>query len=220
MNDCNCLIINTLHIAGTPLHDVHDNDTYIKLFSALGVYLVIGMIIFAFVLITIIYIYHNFINQGFHTITLFNILRIFTNITDFFTDILFVIVIYFDDNNNDDHTIFFTIAAVFVIFPYILSCTMGICWISKWRNNHTIYGTRLSLYLDKYETMMYSLMTLSGFYSVIDLCKSKIFYYQMFNLQLKRDEIEVLKHFRLTLSVFQPRKRYGFYVVNFFLSYL
>ena len=39
-------------------------------------------------------------------------------------------------------------------------------------------------YFDKYETFVYVLTTLAGFYNTIDLCQCKLFYLKIFHLQL------------------------------------
>ena len=56
--------------------------------------------------------------------------------------------------------------------------------------------TRLIKYFQNYEYAVYFLSIFGTFYRAIDICQSKLFYLQIFNLQLRKHEFVVLKHFR------------------------
>lgn len=55
---------------------------------------------------------------------------------------------------------------------------------------------RLTHYLDNYELFVFILTTFAGFYCAIDFCQTKLLYLNIFHLQLTKDELKQLQHYR------------------------
>ena len=121
----------------------------------------------------------------------FSILKVAQNFGDFWTDIFFSIILWLEKR-------FFLLllSIVFIGVPYFMSCFVGIHTVGKWRLKSEKVGRRLQEYLQKYEKLIFGLMIFVGFYSAVDICRSKIFYIPMTNLSLKWSEHERLKFYR------------------------
>ena len=147
------------------------------------------------------------------------ILRFGMNVGDFWTDLLFCLVLFLDD---DAPFLLFLIGIVFVAVPYVASCIVCVTWISKWRNSADVFsGTRLASYFKKYDMLIYAMTSIAGFYSTVDVCKSKLFHLKAFRLQLKQKEYNILKNYRfITIVLLEniPQLTISLYYLNLKLN--
>ena len=173
-------------------------------FDNFAFYFVFGLLIFAAFIIISGLIWHKLCHNGSDNVKFVLILRFFQSVGDFWTDVVFALVLYVENSNNNynDSTlvILFICSCVFTLLPYIVSCATGIYWVSHWRaslDSAAAGGShRLTSYFNKYEIFVYGLTTLAGFYRAIDFCQTKLFYLDMFHLQLTKDESKQLQHYR------------------------
>ena len=198
-------------------------------FNNIGFYLVFALLALAGIMIIIGGIFHKIMHTGSDNVRFANIMRFFQSISDFWTDILFTIILYDDNvnNNYNDSTLLmlFISSCIFTLIPYIISCATGIYWILHWRaslDSAAAGGShRLTNYLNKYELFIYGLTAFAGFYRAIDFCQTKLFYLNIFHLQLTKDELKQLQHYRFLNVVLLenlPQVCIQFYYVYYTLS--
>ena len=95
-------------------------------------------------------------------------------------------------------------AFIFCIVPYLVQFGAAIYCIHKWKHWKQDNPIRLIDYFKHYECIVYLLSIFGTFYRAIDICQSKIFYLQMFHLQLRKKELNAIKHFRfVNIVVFE-----------------
>ena len=202
--------VPTLMPTAIPTNQTENNDAAeiaIKNFDTAGLYFVSCILILSLFLLLIAIIYHYIIAKGSHLNNLFGLLRFFASVADFWTDLLFTAILYFESNrednisNNNKNTYFllFIVSTVCVGAAYLCSCIFGVYWISRMRI--TISGKkdsshRLLKYFKQYDMFVYGMITIAGFYATIDLLRSKLFYLDIFNLQLTHEEYTSLKMYR------------------------
>ena len=124
------------------------------------------------------------------------IIRFTGNVSDFWSDLLFSIVLYVQQ-----YWTLFYFSAVFVAVPYILSLVLAVYATEKWKYSNLDRNQRLSHWLDKHVFVIYGGTILAGFYSAVELAQSRLFYLDMFHLQLKKSEYAMLKNFRFFNTV-------------------
>ena len=153
-----------------------------------GVFLVIGLIISAMVIMMIGKIYAWRTGQGSDGPDIFAIFYFIHNVADFWSDLLFCLVLYVD---REVANYLFVFALSCVCCPYLVSCCVGVYTLSHWRN-FSQNGT----YLKRYDVFMFGLTALAGFYATVNLCRSKLLYLNIFNLQLNNREILKLQNYK------------------------
>lgn len=163
--------------------------------SDFGVYLVSGIVVLGLILVLFGALWHNCLRKGSDQSNFVSIFRFCQSVADLYTDLLFAIILYYDDDVQDNYVYLFYICAASVILPYFASCIMGVYWIARWRVSQTA-GKRLTGYFKSYDVFIYAMTTLAGFYTTIDLCRSKLFFLDIFHLQLKSSETTSLKNLR------------------------
>ena len=136
--------------------------------------------------------YYCIINKGFDKVEIAALLRCGTNLADFATDLIFSVILF---EESSDLAIPSLIEAV---LPYVISCGVGLYWLERWRVRT---DSRLLNYLKKYDTMLIILSVIVGFYSAVGLLRSKLFSHQMFNFQLRRNEVQTLANYRFINTV-------------------
>ena len=114
----------------------------------------------------------------------------FHNIADFATDLLFALILYLKELY-----LLFYFAIGFVLIPYIMSLIVGTYWIERWRNEQQP-NDRFIKYFKKYDTLLYTLTVMAGFYPAFELVRSKFFYIKAFNLPLKKSEYFIIKNIK------------------------
>ena len=138
-------------------------------------------------------LYSNCGNKGSDGPNLFAIFHFAQNVADLWSDLLFVIVLYVDDAVED---FVFLFCLAFVLVPYFISCCIGVYCITRWRLSLGSENKRLVTYLKSYDVFMYGLTAIAGFYASVNLCRSKLLYLDMFNLQLIDQEMLKLSNYR------------------------
>ena len=166
------------------LNPIWENAGYYLLYFCVGSTLV--LIAFGF-------LFHKCIVRGADDVGYVALFRFFSNIADFGSDALLTIVFYLIDEQ-----FFFLLSLIFTLLPYFLSCIIGVYWIERWRND---VDNCLSNYLKKYDILLICLTVITGFYSAVELARSKLFYLKMFNLQIRKDNITQLKNSRFFTNV-------------------
>ena len=72
-------------------------------------------------------------------------------------------------------------SAFFVIVPHFFANFVSVYNISKWQNQ-SIY---ISKYVNKYDWVIIVVSCLAGFYTSVEIARSKLFYLPMFSMELK-----------------------------------
>ena len=110
-----------------------------------------------------------------------SVLRFCHNTGDLWTDLIFTFILYSQSSLFDglfEHLWMFS--AFFLFVPYILSCGVCIYFTIKWSKQNYDNPMRLHKYLKNYKVYIYGWTITSGFYSAIDLSRSKLFYFEFF----------------------------------------
>ena len=126
-----------------------------------GYYLIFLCIIGATIGVINSFVFEKCIKKGADGHNVVATLRFFSNIADFGSDVLLSVVflIIYQEAGND-YFWFFTLSLTFTVVPYLLSCTVGIISIERWRND--IDGQMLE-YLKRYDILLISITIISGF---------------------------------------------------------
>ena len=98
--------------------------------------------------------------------------------------------------NLQGYEVLSTLAFIFTIAPFSMSCSVAIYFIIGWRRWQFDNAVRLSDYLKKYEILLCLWTILAGFYVSVDLARSKLFYKRLFDFPLRQKEVEQLKHLK------------------------
>ena len=115
----------------------------------------------------------------------------FFNFGDFFSDLIFSMFLLFDNYYLKYYALFFT------LMPHLLSNIIAMYWMHYVRT-HIIYTSK---YVNSYDWMIVITSVFFGFYTSIELCQSRLFYLDMFNLQFKKEIGKKLYKFRFVNSV-------------------
>ena len=81
---------------------------------------------------------------------------------------------------------------VFAIGPHLISNVIGLVVAAAWQDK----SVRLRAYLSSYQWVMIAISVFSGFYVSVDICKSKLFYWRGFSMQIKKSEYQSVKLIR------------------------
>ena len=109
----------------------------------------------------------------------------FWNIGDFYSDITFLFVLYFEVDKYP-YLFFASLASTFL--PYFASNMCSLYFLYESRQ----YNIYMSKYVNRYDWLIIFLSAMGGFFSTIEICRSKLFHLQMFNLQLRREKYDQL----------------------------
>ena len=140
-----------------------------------------------FILSIIVYIFHK--QERFYGCDKPNYLAIFSffwHVGDLYSDIIFACVLIFQENK------LWYFATTFVFVPYMGGAIMLLKHMHKW-NNSSFY---ISYYIHRYDTFLIAVTIVSGFYTCIELARSKIFYMDRFYLALSRKEYMSVQNFK------------------------
>ena len=121
-----------------------------------------------------------------------SIFSAFWHFGDFYSDLIFAMVLTLSSYYLWYFAMFFSLV------PHFAGNLISLHKMSKWSK----YNSFISKYLRRYDWMLISVSCLAGFYCAIELIHSKIFYWSMFSLQMKRDdylEIQDLKFINVVL---------------------
>lgn len=167
------------------------NDALIESFNNIALYLVFIFLIIGVSVMIVGLIFHKIVKKGSDLYAFMSVFKFFQQIGDFYTDVIFAATLFVNGDNELGIA-----STIFVVIPYLMSCVAGIYFVSFWNSSSVMGGKRLTSYLKKYDVFIYGLTTLAGFYSAIELCRSKLFYLQICNFQLKRSELQKLQNGR------------------------
>ena len=107
---------------------------------------------------------------------------------DLLTDVLFVVILYFENEIE-----LFLVATFFLCISFVGSLPLAICIIEgEWRHGMQ-FKDNMRKYLSKYDKIVYMLSLLGGFYSAVAVCKSKLFYVDMFHIPMKKSTYQWLQ---------------------------
>ena len=158
-------------------------------FELVGQYFVIAMIVAAVIVVLAVKLwsmwYRGSDEANYSSIWLF-----FQTIGDVISDVLFAVILYLQNE-----IMLFSAAAACTSLAYIISCIIGIYWMERWRNRQEMTG-RLNKYLSQYDSIFVVLIVICDFYAAIELLRSKLFHFDVFNLPLKKKEYFVLKNIK------------------------
>ena len=114
------------------------------------------------------------------------IFSFFWNFGDFYSDIIFGFVLLFQRNK------LWYFAAIFALVPYVIGAVILLKHIDKW-NNSSFY---ISYYIQRFDAFLIGVTIISGFYTSIELARSKIFYLDRFYLALNHRDYTSVQRFR------------------------
>ena len=108
-----------------------------------------------------------------------------------YSDLIFTMILIIINS----HLWYFS--AFFVVIPHLCGNCIAAYNINKWQHR-SIY---ISKYINHYDWLIVTLSCLAGFYTAIELCRSKLFYLSMFSMQLKGSDYLQVQRFRLFTTV-------------------
>lgn len=105
-----------------------------------------------------------------------SIFKFFTNIADFYSDIIWALILV------SQQSVYAVYALVFTLGPHVLSIAVGIMFVIKWKTTRTkLY---ISGYADHYGRLVLLCTVFAGFYSTVELITSHLFHLNALSLQI------------------------------------
>ena len=156
-----------------------------------GTYVLIGgLSIGSIICLSALYVWITSKKKG-DNMNFLSIFRFIFQTLDLWTDMSFCIVLYIKNKKE-----LFLSSLLFLMIPYLMSCCVSIYWIIVWNNWKYDHPHRLKNYLKSYEILILLLSVFGGFYSTVDLLRSKLFYLKVTYLPLKQSEYDKLQYLR------------------------
>ena len=162
----------------------------IKSWEIAGYLCLFGSLFTPIILCLIAVLYHEMQNEkyfGCDKVNYLSIFSLFFMFGDFYSDLIFGVILALSNYYLWYFALFFS------LIPHFMSNFIGLYNISKWQK----YNIYIGKYLNKYETLMITVSCFGGFYCSIELLQSKLFYLNMFGLQLKYDDYNQIKNSQL-----------------------
>ena len=174
------------------------NDTDLTKFHEVVTFVILGILLLAILVLAFGKMYHGSVKIGSDPPSYKSIISYFSCVFDLWTD-LAALVVYFYYKEDE---LIFIFGCVFTFVPYFVSCIVGIYTIEQWRNNKLV--NRMRMWLNEYSIVLYLVTITSTFYGAVDLCKSKVFYFECFGLPLRNiDYIQLLQYRFLNLTILE-----------------
>ena len=156
-------------------------------------YIICIIALFGTFIFLVAYVYHKYWkHNGSDMFAQSSLLRIFTTLTDIFTDIIFCIILYYLESP------LFMFSLLFIAIPYLLSIAIGIYFIEKLRMRP---DSKYHAYFKKYRTLVVTCLIFIEFYPTMILIGSKLFYIEFFNLHLIDNDIQTLFNYHFVIGV-------------------
>ena len=153
-----------------------------------GSYLCLSLsLVTPFILSIIVHIFHR--QEKFYGCDKPNYVAIFSlfwHIGDLYSDVIFAFVLIFQKNK------LWYLATTFVVVPYMSGAVVLLKHIHKWNNS----SSYISSYIQRYDAFLITVTIVSGFYTCVELARSKIFYMDRFYLALNRKEYMGVQNFK------------------------
>ena len=151
-----------------------NNAAVAAYFNDIGSFAVYALLVFALILVVFAFCWHecNVFGRGTDRPNIIAILKFVSNVSDLWSDVLFTIVLYLQG-----YLLYFGLSLGFVSVPYFFSLAIAIHQTEKWKYGHSIHDRRdsgLANWFKKYNWVIYGFTILGGFYSSIELAKSKV----------------------------------------------
>eukprot|EP01083_Nonionella_stella_P318239 1162203_1 len=121
------------------------------------------------------------------------LLKFFSAIGDFYTDVLFTLTLY--AANND----LYQWSALFTLGPHFLSIVVGLFFITKWRQTRS--KRFLSEYASRFDKVIVLLSLVAGFYAAIDMLSSHLFHLDVMSFQIGVDTKARLMNMKIINNV-------------------
>ena len=161
-----------------------NNGEFALIQTAVAIVFIIS-IITPFMLLCIAKLYHNGY-QGSDRPNYSALFKVAWNIGDFYSDMLFAL-----DLLLQNHYLFIY-CGIFAVGPHLISNVIGLIVSAAWQDK----SVRLRNYLNNYQSLVVAISVFAGFYSAIDICKSKLFYWKGFSMQIKKSEYQSVRLIR------------------------
>ena len=129
--------------------------------------------------------------------TYFALFACFWNMGDFYSDLIFTMILFIKSESDDYILFLFYVSLGFSLIPHFLSSVILLYKIHIW----THYHTYIRQYVQSYDTYMIVISVFSGFYAAVEMARSKLFYFRMFSLQLKRKDYWNIQNLRFGNTV-------------------
>ena len=121
----------------------------------------------------------------------FAIFWAFWNFGDLYSDLMFTMILILNSNN------LWYFSTFFVLVPHFVSNFLSLYNIQKWQNE----SIHLSKYILHYDWLFISVSCLAGFYTSVELVRSKMFYLPMFSMQLSQQDYFKIQNLRVLNTV-------------------
>ena len=179
----------TTEPSNAPTYTGEQYTQQIKLFESIGGYVVIVGVGLGLIVLLLGRWYSRSHISGGDPSSDTSIAKFFTNVTDLWTDVAFAIILRYQQQ-----IVLFYISLASIIVPYLMQCGVGIYFIEKWRRGGTT--PHLKQYVSRYDIIFYLVTVIGGFYAAVSFLSSKLFYWSMFNFQLRSSEKKMLRSWR------------------------
>ena len=121
----------------------------------------------------------------------FAIFWAFWNFGDLYSDLIFTMILLFESSNLWYFSMFF------VCVPYTVANVVSLYNIRRWQNE----SISLSKYISKYDWLIITVSCLAGFYTSVELARSKLFYLPMFSMQITQQDYFKIQNLRVLNTV-------------------
>eukprot|EP01083_Nonionella_stella_P143786 447582_1 len=192
--DCYTTPRTTILMTDAENNDFADMETSSLSGYDVSGYVVLGIVVlFPVVFIMMGYAFHKD-RSGTDKPGYLALFTFFASVGDFYTDLLWSITLYSQGNP------LYVYAFVFIFVPHMLSLSVGIVFLTKWRQNKSrMYISEYALRFDK---VIIISTFLSGFYATTDIVTSHLFHLDVLSLQLdssQKTQIGNLKIFNTVI---------------------
>ena len=158
--------------------DANINEETFALAFDIVTYIAIGG---ALSLVLFAIVFHSVNKRYSSNVNYISILIFFSNIGDFWTDIILAgLLIY-------DKSIFWYFAVATLIVSYFLQCFICVRCVHQWS-----HIPHLHEYFQRFTPLIYAGTVFIGFHATIALCESKLFFLDCFHLCLKKEQTDSL----------------------------
>ena len=120
------------------------------------------------------------------------------NFADLWTDILFAVILYLQKDSiiNSTYKNLWAFAIIFVFVPFFVQCVLSLWYLDKWQQRMNKIIKTDKTYPSSHDSLLIVCSIIFGFYSAMELMRSKLFYQTFFHSQLSNRYYKQIRCYR------------------------
>ena len=160
------------------------NEAILREWNNTGTTVFFGALAACTVLVLAIFISWKSTDQSSDKMNYFAVIRFIHQLLDAWTDLSFCAILYCQQLFGLS-----VFSAFCIILPYTMSILITMYYLVRWSRWKQDHPSRVKHYLKRYQFIILLVSLFGGFYSTIDLFRSKIFYLRLMYFPLKKMSI-------------------------------